>query len=595
MHNKFIHLLYAPTNFCNMGCQYCYLGTGTDEKNSTKNVVSTLKHAIDQFLEQDIIPFNLSFHGGEATSIPRSALAELFEFTKSYYHQYADKIKQSGYPLNPIHIKTNLFNFDRLYDLFDQYRVSVSGSVDLPLFLHEKYRTDKRGRSTLEKITGNLKLLATYPHNKKISCVITQEHIAHMDELIADIKYIHYDLGLDMTKFNVMFAFDSNKNSEKFGEKITGTEMLTQAQQVNFYKRLSQEFTGTELEPGLKQHWFKEFTPEFCCSAVNCGDKFFLLQSQGDVYACPRGQSSTEFYYGNIFKNPITEIIKNGWQTIEALENKLDADEECFTCHYLPYCNQGCVFVRDETRLTKSYTCSLQKELYKDNPQKYPAYTNEYIKQYAAKYKYRNSIQSFKANEIETVKPRYITEELYQDENSLAEIIEKDTILQHIFDDSLFKLEINGVNYSVTSPILKNSNELALLTANSRINLKVKSNIFTLNSKDPVNNYLHIMILRNTLVTYGDEGRQKQEHLVDYNIYQNTFITMSNIEDGYYIFDLKPFLQQHQTLFLEDIRNNLYFTTKTLREYHYAKQKKNGFYHIQAINLPFPYIEFYWQ
>jgi uncharacterized protein len=30
-----------------------------------------------------------------------------------------------------------------------------------------------------------------------------------------------------------------------------------------------------------------------------------------------------------------------------------------------------------------------------------------------------------------------------------------------------------------------------------------------------------------------------------------------------------------------------------MREYHYAKQQKNAFYHIQAINLPFANIEFY--
>ena len=215
---KFIHLLYAPTNFCNMGCQYCYLGTGTDEKGNKAQTVSTLAHAVEQFLAEDILPFNLSFHGGEATSIPEHQLAELLSFSSSYYEQYGPRIKQAGYPLNPVHIKTNLFNFDRLYDLFVQYQVSISGSVDLPLFLHEKYRTDKRGRSTLEKITANLKLLAGYPHHKKISCVMTREHLAHMDAVIADIKHIHEDIGLDMTKFNIMFSFDSVKNEQKFGE-----------------------------------------------------------------------------------------------------------------------------------------------------------------------------------------------------------------------------------------------------------------------------------------------------------------------------------------------------------------------------------------
>ena len=40
--------------------------------------------------------------------------------------------------------------------------------------------------------------------------------------------------------------------------------------------------------------------------------------------------------------------------------------------------------------------------------------------------------------------------------------------------------------------------------------------------------------------------------------------------------------------------NNIFFTTSSLRDYHYTKQKNNAYYHIQAINLPFQNIEFYY-
>ena len=40
--------------------------------------------------------------------------------------------------------------------------------------------------------------------------------------------------------------------------------------------------------------------------------------------------------------------------------------------------------------------------------------------------------------------------------------------------------------------------------------------------------------------------------------------------------------------------NNIFFTTSSLRDYHYLKQKNNAYYHIQAINLPFQNIEFYY-
>ncbi|MCF6255781.1 MAG: radical SAM protein [Gammaproteobacteria bacterium] len=591
---KFIHLLYAPTNFCNMACQYCYLGDGTDVVTDTKKALNTLQYAIDQFLSEDIIPFNLSFHGGEPTAVPEALLNSLFSYASEYYQQYGAQIQAAGFPLNPVHIKTNLYNFDHLYELFDQYRISVSGSIDLPLRLHDKYRTDKKGRSTLKPIMKNLKLLADYPHHKKISCVVTQEHMQHLDEMIADIKTIHYDIGLDMTKFNIMFSFDSTKNKEKFSEHIAGTEMLSQQQQLELYETLKKAFTGTELEHGLMTHWFKEFTPEFCCSAVNCGDKFFLLQSNGDVYSCPRGQSSDYFLYGNIFRQPITEIVSNGWQAIEALENKLDADEGCFSCEYLPYCNQGCVFVREQTGLKKSYTCQLQKAIYRDHPDKYPPYENDYIKDYSLKYRYRNNLKSFSPEETEPLNSRYITPELFEDRNSLAAFIEKDVILQTIYSNELINILIDGVAYPLRSPILSNRNELTIISENSKVILCVPDHIFSVNCNDPVNNYLQIMILRNTMVQYGDENREKQEHIADYCLYKNSFQSMSQNNQGMLEFDLTDFLHAHKSLFLNDVRNNLYVTTKTLREYHYKKQNKNAFYHLQAINLPFSFIEFYW-
>lgn len=50
--------------------------------------------------------------------------------------------------------------------------------------------------------------------------------------------------------------------------------------------------------------------------------------------------------------------------------------------------------------------------------------------------------------------------------------------------------------------------------------------------------------------------------------------SLSQSNQDLLVFDLTPFLDAYNSLFLEDVRNNIYLTTKTLREYHYQKQKK---------------------
>ena len=589
---KPIHLLYAPTIFCNMSCQYCYLGHLTEEKIDNEKVINTLNVTLEKLLDYGYLPFNLSFHGGEVTTLPSHTLEALFTIAKTHYAHYTEQINQLGFKVNPLHIKTNLLNFQKHEEICKKYQVSISGSVDLPLQLHEKYRRDKNGNSTLDRIVANLKRLAQYPYNKKISCVVTREHLSVVEAFIADIKFLHYDMGLDMSRFNVMFGFDSDKNNEKFVQKIPGTEMLSDDEQVVFYQKIKAAFMGTSLENAFKTEWFKEFTPEFCCSATNCGNKFFLLQSNGDVYSCPRGQSSPHYRYGNVFEDEIETIIANGWKVIERNENLLELDEECLQCAYISYCHAGCTFVRESASLSKSYTCKLQKVLYQDNPEKYQPLPETQHRDYIKKFLLHNNIKKLKENY--PVKQFYITRELFDDENMLSALIAKDKILSLLYSQDLFFLKVNGTTYFLKSAILKTESDIELLDNQSEIILGVRKDIFSIACPYEVNNYIHIMLLRDTTVVYGDENRKKQEHIFDYSLYKNALIAQSQLSNGYYTLDISAIIKLHANLYWQEIRNNLFFTTKSLREYHYEKHKKNAFYHIQAINLPFQNLEFIW-
>jgi len=115
-----------------------------------------------------------------------------------------------------------------------------------------------------------------------------------------------------------------------------------------------------------------------------------------------------------------------------------------------------------------------------------------------------------------------------------------------------------------------------------------------LNCDYPINNAIIIMMLRDSHVVYGDEQRNKQAHIFDHHIYHTALLESMQKNDDIYWIDLSSLIKQHDRLYLPQVSNNVFFTTKALREYHYNKQKKNAFYHIQAINLPFPNLEFFW-
>ena len=121
----------------------------------------------------------------------------------------------------------------------------------------------------------------------------------------------------------------------------------------------------------------------------------------------------------------------------------------------------------------------------------------------------------------------------------------------------------------------------------------MKKNLINEQCDYPENNSLYIMILSGNLVTYGDENRTKQRHVATHQIYKGVLDNNSQNEE-YYIYDLKNTLEQYKKEYSNDKPNNIFFTTSSLRDYHYLKQKNNAYYHIQAINLPFQNIEFYY-
>lgn len=573
MNNKYIHLLYVPTMACNMGCKYCYLEDNTIDNWKDYNSIDTLDYAIKKFRESNIIPFNISLHGGEVTTLPKEELHDLIKYITDYYHDNKDIITSAGFKIGSPHIKTNLYGLDKHIDTIKEYNVSISGSLDLPLSLHDKYRVTKNNKSTLNKIFENIKLLESIPNKKKVSATIFKEHYDLIDEIIKDIKYLNKNTCLDMNDFNFMIGFDYNSNGI--------LHHITEEEQVKFYKRMHEEFDNTDLDSGVNGPWFDEFGPEYCSNCDNCGEKFFLLEKNGDIYSCVRGQKNPDYYYGNIFKNTPEEILKTAYKKIFINHNKEPLNEECIKCGYLYLCKTGCPFVKNNYKTNKSYTCLLQQEMYKDRLYNKDEYNDEFVYQYVNKMRVEDST-------------KYIPKTTTNNYPSLEEIISTDEKLKYIYDDNSFILKVDGFEYKLSSQVTKKTRDIIYITKDSKIDIYMKKNLIEEIEDYPENNSMYIMILSGNLVTYGDEGRTKQRHVTTHQIYKGVLDNIESDKKDFYKCDISNLIKEYKSEYSKEVPNNIFFTTSALRDYHYTKQKNNAYYHIQAINLPFQNIEFYY-
>lgn len=572
MQYKYIHLLYVPTMACNMCCKYCYLEDNTIDDGSKYKPLETLEFAINKFKKDNVIPFNISLHGGEVTTLSKGDFHDLIEYISNYYEINNKLITDGGFKIGRPHIKTNMYNLQKHIETIKEFNVSISGSLDLPLSLHDEYRVTKGNQKTLDRILNNIELLKDIPNKKKVSATIFKEHYNHIDEIIDDIKFLHKNTCLDMNDFNFMIGFDYNSNGI--------LHHMTEKEQVEFYKRMHKEFDGTDLDYGVNGPWFDEFGPEYCTNCDNCGEKFFLLEKNGDIYSCVRGQKNPDYYYGNIYKNTVEEILTIAKNKIFLNHNKQPLNEECIKCGYLYICKTGCPFVKNNYKSNKSYTCKLQQVMYKDRNLSKDEYNDEFVYEYVKKMRLED-------------KDKYLPNKKQNDYLTLEELIEQDKNLKYIYDNESFVLKIDNQEYHLVSQIIKKSRDIIYITPDSKIEIWMKKNLIEEMCDYPENNSLYIMLLSGNLVTYGDENRTKQRHIATHQIYKG--VLDGGTKNGeYYIYDLKNMINHYKKEYSIDKPNNIFFTTSSLRDYHYVKQKNNAYYHIQAINLPFQNIEFYY-
>lgn len=292
------------------------------------------------------------------TTLPPEEFRQLVAYIDEYYRLHRALFDELGVKSSAPHIKTNLYGLDKHIDAIRDYNVSVSGSVDLPLSMHSKYRLDKAGNDTLPVILRNVEMMRDLGNHKKISSTIFREHLDHIDEIVQDIWWLHRNTCLDMKDFNFMFGFSSP-------DAVGALTALTKEEQVQFFQAIHKAFDGTNLQDGMDTKWFAEFTPDYCSGCTNCGDKFFLLERNGDIFSCPRGQGHPETYYGNIYTDTVEDILTKAYQQILSLHQEAGFDETCGKCPYLYLCRTGCPFVKWVSGQPQSYTCLLQQELYK--------------------------------------------------------------------------------------------------------------------------------------------------------------------------------------------------------------------------------------
>ena len=237
--------------------------------------------------------------------------------------------------------------------------------------------------------------------------------------------------------------------------------------------------------------------------------------------------------------------------------------------------------MKNNYNTNKSYTCLLQQKMYKDRNYSKDIYNDETV------YRYLSNMRNIDLT-------KYIPNRISNNNQDLVSIINNDKNLKYIYDDDSFILSVDGIEFKLESQIIKKTRDIVYITKTSKIEIYMKKNLINEVCDYPENNSLYIMLLSGDLITYGDENRTKQRHIATHQIYKGVLDNNVSSKKGYYKYDISSLIKEYSKEYSMSDPNNIFFTTSSLRDYHYLKQKNNAYYHINAINLPFQNIEFYY-
>lgn len=566
-------LTYVPNSYCNFGCKYCYLGKLTEKDNTPEDSVKNLEKIIEEYENGNILINHITFHGAEITTLPNTTLDKLFTICRNYYNSHLMELRDYRITRPSIGVKTNLYRYDKVRDIFNKHNIATSCSIDLPFKHHREFRVLKDGSDTFDKVYNNIVLLNQDTEgNFTMSCTIGIKALEHIDEFIADIEHLD-SIGIDMCKcFYIMFIYDSAYSKVKTG--------MTDEEQGIFFDKLLEHFKGTKFEQAIYYSWFREFPIGYCTNEANCGRNNYLVQKNGDVYPCHRGQAVPELKFGNILQDSFEDITKTGTSAIANYDNNnLPLHNDCLECNWFHYCNMGCPISRRDINYNKSYTCTVQRKLYKAQPERFPEdpiaaaiARDSYIKTMMPNYYYSTDVPKLMKNNTE----------FYDPKNSLESIILRDKVLMELYNPSNIKLGINGEYIDLFSSLLNDKTMSVTMYNTDDLKLFLSNEYIAINSTE--DNNILLMILSKDTVVYGDEQRNKMQHIEHIEI---DLKDTEKVEEGYLV-DLHSVLESiKDKIPREDMWYEMFITTKDARRYHYDKHSKNAFYHIETINLPF--------
>jgi len=347
-----IHVVAKPIGpVCNLNCEYCfYLEKqalfGEREKYRMSDEV--LSAFITNYIKSQPTPVvEFVWQGGEPTLLGIDFFKRVIELQRPFARQktITNSLQTNGTLLTDewcIFLKNNNF--------------LVGISIDGPKDIHDRYRRDRQGNGTFDRVMQGLGLLQKHKVEYNVLACVARGTTAQP----LDVYRFLVEQGVEFIQFTPIVERMPDASSSQLGLRLAGPASLDKEElqnEVTSWTVVPEEygdFLIAVYEEWVRHDVGKVFVMNFewalnawignpspvCIHAEQCG-RSVVVEHNGDVYACDHCVYP-EYKLGNISTDNLLQMVGKSVQSGFGITKETALPRWCRECEVLIACRGGC-------------------------------------------------------------------------------------------------------------------------------------------------------------------------------------------------------------------------------------------------------------
>ncbi|MCP4384748.1 MAG: anaerobic sulfatase maturase [Hyphomicrobiales bacterium] len=348
--NQIAHIMAKPVGaVCNLDCEYCYYidrmagyGAARSVRMPDDVLERHIRSNIAQYSGSQAREIWFSWQGGEPSLYGLSAFRRIVARQQELCPR--GKTICNAFQTNGYTIDGDWARFLAEHDFL------VGISIDGPPHLHDRFRHDRGGHPTHDRVVTGLRHLQAAGVRVNALTALNSDNVReptgvyrHLKSL--GIEHIQFIPVVERQKADGVIARVPQLDLPQPNDRMAGWSV-----DPNDYGRFlcvvfdewSCNDIGSVFVQGFEEHlaaWTGQ-RASLCLFAETCG-RGLALDHNGDVYSCDH-YVYPQYKQGNILDSEFSEFVEDPSQVVFGQQKSEGLSAECHECNYLFACHGGC-------------------------------------------------------------------------------------------------------------------------------------------------------------------------------------------------------------------------------------------------------------